>query len=157
MGNVAKSYQGLSFVSEPYEKNKKMYIDVLTKNGATKTVRWYSDKEYAKLYPEEKVVPKSHCNQRNILGFKEAGYITVVHGKTIPHEKWLSEHHATYTRFWGWSFASNVEVPQEFPNGLVPCKLEWKDVGNDDGSVKPEAEVLKFMRTQYKIVPTCSL
>ena len=33
---VAKSYQGLPIVEEPYEKNKKMYCKVRMKSGSIK-------------------------------------------------------------------------------------------------------------------------
>jgi hypothetical protein len=51
---VAKSYQGLKELSEPFEKNGKMYITIETKSGLSKMVRWYSEREYAKMYPDEK-------------------------------------------------------------------------------------------------------
>ena len=47
---VAKSYQKLKIVKEPYMANGKMYVQVEMGNGAHKQVRWYSDKEYAKYY-----------------------------------------------------------------------------------------------------------
>ena len=45
---VAKSYQNLEIVKEPYMANGRMYVQVKLGNGNTKQVRWYSDKEYAK-------------------------------------------------------------------------------------------------------------
>ena len=154
---VAKSYANWVAAGAVYEKNKKQYIEVQNpKTGIVKTVRVYSEAEYKRLYPEAKII-KSVCNQRKILGFKEPGYITVVKGKTIPHEKWLFEHGATYTRFWGWSFASDVPVPQDLPEGLTTFELDWIMVGRDTGELKNEVEITKLMKTMYGVVPTCLL
>ena len=52
---VAKSYQGLEILCEPYELAKgRLYVKVRTKSGANKEVRWYTEAEYAKMYPEAK-------------------------------------------------------------------------------------------------------
>ena len=39
---VAKSYQGLPIVEEPYEKNKKMYCKVRMKSGSIKEIFFYN-------------------------------------------------------------------------------------------------------------------
>lgn len=154
---VAKSYTNWVAVGAVYEKNKKQYVEVQNpKTGIIKTVRVYTETEYKRLYPDA-VITKSPCNQRKILGFKDLGYITVVKGNTIPHEKWLFEHGATYTRFWGWSFASDVFVPQDLPEGLTTFELEWMMVGRENNELKPEAEITKMMKTMYGVVPTCLL
>lgn len=154
---VAKSYANWVAAGAVYEKNKKQYVEVQNpKTGIIKTVRVYTETEYKRLYPEAKIT-KPVCNQRKILGFKEPGYITVVKGKTIPHEKWLFEHGATYTRFWGWSFACDVPVPQDLPEGLTIFELDWIMVGRDTGELKNEVEITKLMKTMYGVVPTCLL
>ena len=43
---VAKSYQGLKIVKEPYKKGSKEYVQIETKKGDLKEVRWYNDAEY---------------------------------------------------------------------------------------------------------------
>lgn len=48
---VAPSFQSMTIVSETYTKNGKLYIDVKNeKTGTIRSVRWYSDKEYARAY-----------------------------------------------------------------------------------------------------------
>ena len=154
---VAKSYVDCESIGTAYEKNKKQYIQVINpKTGAAKEVRVYTEAEYKRMYPDVKI-DKQVWNQRKILGFKEPGFITVVKGNTIPHEKWLFEHHATYTRFWGWSFASDVTVPDVFPDGLTTFKLDWDLVGKETNELKPEAEIIKLMKSTFKVVPTCKL
>ena len=67
---VAKSYQGLPVVEEPYVKSGKTYCKVRTPKGVLKEVRVYSQKEYEKMdpAPEPKWKP-----QRELLGFGEDG------------------------------------------------------------------------------------
>ena len=138
---VAKSYQNLEIVKEPYEVNGRLYVQVKMANGNTKQVRWYSDKEYAKYYGEQ----PDHSSdpyfktQKEILGFSK-GYITIFKGDTYAAKEWFKEHGARYTRFWGWYIISEMEVPAELPDGLEAIKLDWELVGNGD-SLKPDAQV----------------
>lgn len=138
---VAKSYQGLEIVREPYTVNGKMYVQVKMANGNSKQVRWYSDREYAKYYGE----PVDHTNdpfyktQREVLGFVD-GFITIFKGDTYSYKEWFKENGAHYTKLWGWSFASNMEIP-ELPSGITPIRLNWSAVGADEESLKPEDAV----------------
>ena len=78
---VAKSYKELPICGEPYEKNKRMYVVVECKNGHRKEVRWYTEDEYAKMYPEEEVKPQRLRSVKEVLGFSK-GYITIFKGDT---------------------------------------------------------------------------
>ena len=71
---VAKSYQGLPIVEEPYEKNKKMYCKVRLKSGKVKEIRVYNSAEYEKMYPAP---PPKWAPQRKMLGFGDEGYIII--------------------------------------------------------------------------------
>ena len=59
---VAKSYQSLEQLSDIYTVNGKKYVKVRLKSGAEKQVRFYSDIEYAKLYPEDKETAAAPVN-----------------------------------------------------------------------------------------------
>ena len=143
---VAKSYQGLPIVEEPYEKNKKMYCKVRLKSGKVKEVRLYTEKEYEKLYPlpEPKWAP-----QRKMLGFGDEGYIIIFNSKP-EFEKFYSRGPFRYSRFFGWYLPGNETVPV-LPDGIIPKVLPWEIVGNTDGELKEEKELLKnlshFVRT----------
>lgn len=138
---VAKSYVGLEQVGDIYYVGKKAYIKVQMGNGNLKQVRAYDEKEYKKYYPE--LAATDHSNdpywksQKEILGFKN-GYITIFKGDTFPHKEWFKEHKCLYRKWWGWSFSSEDELPQDIPEGIEPIKLEWDLVGageslkNDD-------------------------
>lgn len=56
---TAPSFQTMLIVSEIYLKNKKSYIDVKNeKTGTIRSVRWYSDTEYKRLYGKAEPQPK---------------------------------------------------------------------------------------------------
>lgn len=131
---VAKSYEGLPQIGEPYKKNNKMYVLVKAKSGAEKEVRWYSDAEYARMYPE--ATNESKWNAKKAFGF-DKGYITIF-GKTVPEDdEWFAASKARYATWFGWYFVSQDEVP-ELPSYARPMKLEWDKVGNYDGTFKPK-------------------
>ena len=139
---VAKSYQKLKIVKEPYDVNGKMYVQVEMSNGAHKQVRWYSDKEYAKYYGET----PSHENdpywksQKEVLGFKN-GFITIFKGNTYDNKEYFKSIGAVYRKFWGWGLSSEIELPSDIPEDVVPVRLDWSAVGTDDEVLKPDDAV----------------
>lgn len=133
---VAKSYQNLSQIGEPYCVNGRMYVKVATSTG-TKQVRWYTENEYRSMYGAD-AIPEVRKTQKEVLGFAE-GYITIFRGKTFDHKEELREAGATYTRWWGWSIASGKEIPEI--NGLEPVRLDWSLVGGEDGKCYNEEAI----------------
>lgn len=138
---VAKSYQDLEIVGEVFVSSSRQYVNVKMKSGALKTVRWYSDSEYRKMYPE--VAAVDHSNdpyykpQKEVLGFTK-GYITIFKGDTYSEIEWFRASIARYARWWGWYIISTEEVPEDLPEGITPVQLPWELVGQEDGKLKPE-------------------
>lgn len=138
---VAKSYQGLEIVSDIYTVNGRTYVKVRLGNGADKQVRWYSNKEYERLYGER---AEDHSDdpfyktQRQVLGFEE-GYITIFKGDTYHIKEELKAAGAKFTRFWGWGIPGGKEVPSF--EGIESVRLDWSAVGLDDEVLKSEDEV----------------
>ena len=133
---VAKSYQSLPILCEPYTKNGRQYCKVKTKTGIEKEVRWYNDREYARLYPD---APKT-ANikpQKDVLGF-EKGYITLVCGAEAD----LERSNARYCVHWGWYIVSTEEVPPEF----AAVRLDWSIVGKDDGTLKDKETIAREVK-----------
>ena len=57
---VAKSFQNMEMLTEPFEENGRMYIKVRNpKTGTERKVRWYTEKEYNKMYPDSVVSQKT--------------------------------------------------------------------------------------------------
>ena len=140
---VAKTYQGWATYGEPFEENKKMYVVVVTPKGAHKKIRWYSEAEYAKMYPDAEPPRKKLRSLKDVLGFKE-GYITIFKGDTYPLLDWFQqEPKCRYHCSFGWYCVSEEELPSPIPAGVEPVKLYWKDIANvEEDALKPK-EYLK--------------
>ena len=143
---VAKSFQKLEMVSEPYEVNGKMYIQVRFKNQNVRQVRWYTEKEYEKLYPakDAPVNTPQFQPQKDALGFQK-GYITIFKGEiTEEVNDFFKKSNARYATSWGWYIVSTEEVP-ELPWGIDPVKLRWDSVGNEAGYLIPNDKITKVI------------
>ena len=134
---VAKSYQGCEALTDPYTINGKQYIKVQTKSGP-KQVRWYTDSEYAKFYPEVKVIqpPKS---PKLVMGFYN-DFITIFKGNTYEVKDWLKEHEAKYNKTMGWYIPGDKLVPDVFPTGIEPITLRWEQI-SDGEQPKSDSEI----------------
>ena len=139
---VAKSFQKYEIIGEPYERSNKSYVKIKTSTGSLKEVRWYSDSEYQKMYPTEKIDHSKdpfYRTQKDTLGF-ENGFITIFKGNTYDSKEWFKEQGARYTRYWGWGFGSTMTIPEVLPAGITPVRLDWSLVGDGD-VLKPEAQI----------------
>ena len=139
---VAKSYQELEIVGDVFVSSGRQYVNVKLKSGKLKTVRWYSDAEYRKMYPEVVAVDRSadpyYKPQKEVLGFTK-GYITIFKGDTYSEIDWFRASIARYARWWGWYIISTEEVPADLPAGIEAIRLPWESVGQDSGELKPES------------------
>lgn len=144
---VAKSYQALEVVGDVYTSKGRQYVQVRTKTGALKQVRWYTDKEYAKMYPDE-VQEKSVVfkTQKELLGF-DNGYITIFKGNTYEDKEYFKLNSARYNRLWGWYFISTEPIPDDIPDDVEPVRLDWELVGNEDGVLKKVNEVTEAVES----------
>lgn len=121
---VAKSFQNFEIVKEPFEENGRMYVEVQNpKTFNIRKVRWYE--EETRPAAEDKVVVKS---MRKALGF-ENGYITIFKGDTYSHLEYFQLSVARYCNRWGWYICSTDEIPTDIPEGIIPIRLNWEDVG----------------------------
>ena len=136
---VAKSYQSMTQVGEPYESAGKMYVQVKNeKTGNIRQVRWYTEAEYAKMYGEKvEKSPKEFKSQKQVLGF-EKGYITIFKGDTYANLEWFQHSIARYCKWWGWYIVSTEALPIDLPVGIEPIELKWEMVGEDNGVLKPD-------------------
>lgn len=139
---VAKSYQNLEQVGEPYESNGRMYVKVRTNSGALKQVRFYTEYEYKRMYPSEKITEKFK-NHKQTLGF-DNGYITIFKGNTYNHKEWFKASTARYSRYWGWYFVSTENLPKDLPEDVEAIRLPWELIAPND-EVLPEDQVKKIV------------
>ena len=158
---VAKTFQNYEFLSDPFEKNGKMYIRVKNpKTGTERDVRHYTLNEYLKMYPEEKSnespkIPTSTVeapaailgfDAKKALGF-EKGYITIFKGDTSTCEEWFKLSPARYHCGWGWYVASSDEMPAVLPTEVSPVRLKWEEV-SDNGNLKPQAAIKEIVESK---------
>ena len=144
---VAKSYQNLPVVREPYSESGKLYCDVKMKSGSVKKVRVYSQKEYDKMYPD--AGPKWKP-QRDMLGFGEEGYILVFNNKP-EFEQFYEKGPMRYHKVFGWYLPSGETVPV-LPEGCYPLVLKWETVGGADGELFEEAKLMREFAKFAKFV-----
>lgn len=139
---VAKSFQSMTQIGESYTVNGKEYVQVRNeKTGTIRQVRWYTQKEYEKLYPESKENPsQSSSSQKQLLGFQK-GYITIFSGDVDSNETWFRRSIARYCRHWGWYIISTEEVPKDLPSSVKPVVLPWDLVGDSTGKLKSEEQM----------------
>lgn len=143
---VAKSFQSMTQVCEPYEKNGRMYVKVLNeKTKNEREVRWYTDAEYAKMYgstekKSETSLGKRLRSRKDVLGF-ENGYITIFKGDTYANLEWFQESIARYHKRFGWYIVSTDSVPCDLPTGLTPVELRYEDVFVDEDTLKSDSEI----------------
>lgn len=148
---VAKSYQKLQQLGEPFQVGDKMYVNVQMKTKV-KAVRWYSEKEYKRLYGSS-AVPAStdpyFKPQRDVLGFS-AGYIYIFQNGMDEDDEYFKPSSARYAKWWGWYFVSTEPLPSNLPFGYNPVKLFWKEVGGSDGVLYSDEKVQEAVnRTLY--------
>ena len=139
---VAKSFQSMKQLGEPFCEKGKMYVNVQNeKSGTVRKVRWYTEAEYAKMYGEKVDAPaKVFKSQKQVLGF-ENGYVTIFKGDTYANLEWFQKSIARYCKSWGWYIVSTEAVPFDLPCGLEPIQLPWETVGEEEGCLKPDAEI----------------
>lgn len=121
---VAKSYQGCPVVSDVYTINGKMYIKILDKRGNQKQVRWYSEAEYEKIYSTKIIKPQTIQEK---MGFAQ-GFITLLQGNTYLVKDWIKEQGGRYSEIYNWYFPSEVTLPAQYPEGIVPIQLTWEQM-----------------------------
>jgi hypothetical protein len=142
---VAKTYQKYPIVCEPFIDKGRRYVNI-NKDGSLKTVRWYSEKEYASMYKTSKksVAPSVAAPEKpivkDILGFKN-GYITIFKTGKNDYDDYFTLTNARFATLWKWYIISTEELPDDLPNDVAPVRLEWNLVGNEDGTLKTEKEV----------------
>lgn len=137
---VAKSYQALKICGDPFNVNGRPYVMVEKPDGSTKQVRWYNEREYARMYPHENQI-KTLKTAKEVFGF-DKGFIWIFCGDTYTYKDYLRDLPQTrYHVLWGWYIFSTEILPEDIPNEISVESLPWDKVGNSDGSLKSEAEI----------------
>lgn len=141
---VAKTYAKMEIKGEPFHENGRIYVYVLAPKGEKK-VRWYTDAEYRRMYPNEPAVHNiMDFNAKHVFGFEKTGYITLYKGMGV--EEWANEDR-TNIRFnltFGFYTPGQLELPH-LNNGIEPVRLMWTEIMDHDDRMKPHTEVQKIV------------
>lgn len=155
---VARSYESLEQLGEPFEENKKMYVMVRTKAGAEKKVRWYSESERAAQDKKAGIAAKPSndlmdFDARHAFGFGESGYITVYSGPTALIDDWrysLECGAVRYNLTFQYYSPSKYNVT-DIPAGVIAIRLNWEDVCDHDTRMKPHEEVTRIVANMFGV------
>lgn len=139
---VAKTFQALPLIGEPYTLNGRQYIKVATKSGE-RQVRWYSDDEYYKMYPDETPKNKKIRSLKEVLGF-EKGYISLLKGDIDDGDELVHSPSVRYNRLFGWFCPSDCAIP-DLPDGISTVSLSWDDIAVDDDTLLGEQTVRRLV------------
>ena len=160
---VAKTFQGENYElrGEPFSEGKKSYIIVYNKKTKKeRKVRWYSEVEYAVLYPNEAKLVVTQKPRWEVFGSgAKDGSITVFAAKTISKEteKWLEDSCARRNRFWDWHLPNGVSV-NGIPEDIEPVELKWSEVCDESGdNLMNESELDKVIMKKIGRRPSKSL
>lgn len=143
---VAKTYESMTIQGEPFKENGRMYVYVLAPKGQKK-VRWYSDTEYTRMYPNAIVTNDiMDFDARHAFGFGTEGFITIYKGNNV--EEWADEDRTNirYNLTFGYFTPGRLETPH-ISAGITPIKLTWKEVAAEGNKMKPHEEVTKYVNS----------
>jgi hypothetical protein len=142
---VAKTYAKMEISGEPFMENKRMYVNVISPKGLKK-VRWYSDAEYHRMYPEETVQNDiMDFNARHAFGFGDLGFIVLYKGNQQAIEDFAAEHPAGFRRNLTFGYYTPSHINIDLPDNIIPVRLDWTDVMDHDTRMKPHEEVKKIV------------
>ena len=139
--SVAKSYEKYPIVGDPYERNKRQYVQIqypcckkstCVKCGGIghylKEVRWYETETIADRF-----------DARQAFLFGKQGFITIFKGdKTVIEKFFLDELPRYYGRFntiFGWFIGSDTPVPSNLPPEITPIRLTWEEVSDSQNKI----------------------
>lgn len=145
MRMVAKRYEAYEIQGEPFREDGKWYVNVKIKKEIKK-VRWYSDAEYARMYPES-TKDIMDFDAHYAFGFRNENYITIFKGDESVIKAWAQVQYPP--RAW-YNLTFHYYTPgfmpvTELPQGITPIKLTWDEVKVNDTKMKPHDEVNKYV------------
>jgi hypothetical protein len=145
---VAKTYASMEIQGEPFTENKRTYVNVITPKGLKK-VRWYSNAEYKRMYPD--VVVENDVmdfDARTAFGFGAEGYIFIYHGQNV--EEWAENDRTNIWRnnTFDYYTPGRYELPS-LNSSIEARKLKWEDVAAEGNKMKPHEEVRKIIAAMW--------
>lgn len=141
---VAKTYEKYPLDGEPFEENDRLYVYVIAPKGKKK-VRWYSNAEYKRMYPDAVIV--SSFNARQAFGFGEVGYITIFKGDEDTVREWAQASwppKAWYNTLFNF-YTPGGRALENLPSTITPIQIKWSDIAVNETQLKSDEEVRKYV------------
>jgi len=142
--SVAKTYSNFPIEGEPFKENGRMYVNVRAPKGIKK-VRWYTDAEYKRMYPDEVVKTDiMDFDARHAFGFGPEGFITIYKGHNL--KEWAEDNlqNLRYNNTFLYYTPGRLELPR-ISEGIEPIKLIWDEVKYEGNKMKSHEEVSKYV------------
>jgi hypothetical protein len=148
--STAPSFANYKRLSDPYEKNGKMYIDVEHPNTTNRrAVRWYTEGEVAKNYGK-KIKEEEPKDLKRVRGFSK-GPILVIRGiRTKADEEWCQLSNARYAVGIGWHIVSEESLPEQWPPHFKFLLLGWNEASYDDKHLKSASDIANILTAKEK-------
>lgn len=147
---VAPSFKDFPIVKDQYVKGGKYYVDVKNpRTGNIRSVRWYSDAEYAKNYSKKLSDDNANWNMKHARGF-DNGPILVIRNIRSTDEEWLKHSCARYAVGIGWYIVSTETFPADAPSHLKYLILGWDEFKVDDHHHKKPTELAAILDKKAK-------
>ena len=151
---VAKTYAKMEINGVPFEENGRMYVNVFAPKGLKK-VRWYSDTEYKRMYPDDFGIENPFTfNARDAFGFGADGFITIYKGKNVKEWAENDRTNIWYNLTFGYYTPGRLDAPHLI-DGIEPIKLKWEEVAAKGNTMKSHDEVRQYVN-QLLILDTTS-
>lgn len=146
---VAKTFQNLPQIGEPFESGGKMYVNVQSKNGNVRRVRWYEIYEYLKMYPDtprEEIDP--NLKPLQYLFCADYDYTWIFKGVKDNDEILCANRYAWYHTYWGWYVRPDApdEEIKNLQKQFEMKKLYWSIISIDNNTLKSKEEVKKIVK-----------
>lgn len=141
--SVAKSYENFTRLSEPYEENGKMYIQLQNpKTGTIRKARWYEE-------TKAKKVNDGNPNLKKVRGFSKGPILVIRNIKHSYEEQWCRDSDARYAVGIGWHFVSEDSLPLDLPKSLKYVLLTWDEFkGKDDFHSKTPKQLAAIIQNK---------
>ena len=148
---TAPSFATYKRITEtPFTKNGKLYVTVEHPNTHNhRDVRWYSDAEFAKAYPDHASEVSGFSGLKQSRGFARGPLLLIRNTKTAD-ETWLDKSPARYATDIGWYIASTDSFPVDHPAHFKYLTLTWEEFAQDERHAKDPKELAKIIKAKEK-------
>ena len=151
---VAKTYAQYETEGEVFKENGRTYVNIKTAKGLKK-VRWYSDTEYKRMYPDEiQERDIMDFDARTAFGFGDESFITLYKGRNVKEWAENDRTNIRYNCTLLYFTPGRLTLPK-LDEGIEPIQLKWEEVAAKGNRMKPHEEVRKYVDKLLLLEDAC--